>query len=278
MEIFVSGGTGFIGSYLIQELLKTNNNITIFTRNQNFKSDNSIKNLRFEVCDIYNIENKFIKNNKIPDLLIHLAWGGLPNYKSNFHFEFELPNQYQFLSSFIKAGLKNLFVTGTCFEYGMREGLLSENLISIPSNPYGFAKDTLRRQLEFLQVDYPFNLTWGRLFYMFGENQSEKSIYSLLKKAISNKEKEFPMSGGEQIRDYLSIEEIASIIKNLSLKNANLGLVNICSGNPTSIRRLVESWITTNNWNIKLKLDVYPYPDYEPFAFWGDTTKLKSII
>lgn len=278
MEIFVSGGTGFIGSYLIQELLKTNHNITILTRNQSLGKENSIKNLKYEICDIYNLKNEYFNNLKIPDILIHLAWGGLPNYKSIYHFEYELPNQYLFLSSFIKAGLKNLFVTGTCFEYGMQEGSLKESIISIPSNPYGYAKDALRKQLEFLQIDYPFNLIWGRLFYMYGNNQSSKSIYSSLRKAISNNENEFPMSGGEQIRDFLSIEEIAIIIKTLSLKKSNLGIVNICSGKPISIRRLVESWISSNNWNIKLKLDIYPYPDYEPFAFWGDTTKLISIL
>ena len=44
-----------------------------------------------------------------PDCLINLAWGGLPNYKSNLHLDEELPSQYSFLNSLIKQGLKKIF-------------------------------------------------------------------------------------------------------------------------------------------------------------------------
>jgi dTDP-6-deoxy-L-talose 4-dehydrogenase (NAD+) len=103
-----------------------------------------------------------------PDVLIHLAWGGLPNYRSLHHFEVELPAQYNFLKGMIQSGLKNLVVTGTCFEYGMRSGSLHEDMEAKPTNPYGFAKDSLRRQLEYIKDDQPFALTWARLFYLLG--------------------------------------------------------------------------------------------------------------
>jgi len=49
-----------------------------------------------------------------PDVLIHLAWDGLPNYKSLHHFETELPRQFRFLKAMVEAGLPSLLVTGTC--------------------------------------------------------------------------------------------------------------------------------------------------------------------
>ena len=110
---------------------------------------------------------------------MHLAWDGLPNYRSLHHFETELPKQYRFLREVVSRGLKSLLVTGTCFEYGMQNGELSESLICMPDNPYGYAKDALRRQLTFLKTEFQFNLTWARLFYMYGEGQGSKSIYSL---------------------------------------------------------------------------------------------------
>ena len=101
-----------------------------------------------------------------PDVLIHLAWGGLPNYRSLHHFEHELPIQYRFLSDLVRSGLSGLVVAGTCFEYGMQSGQLSEDMGSCPDNPYGFAKDALRRQLEYLHEVNSFALTWARLFYI----------------------------------------------------------------------------------------------------------------
>ena len=43
------------------------------------------------------------------------------------------------------------------------------------------------------------------------------------------------------------------------------------------MRGIVETWLAENNWRIDLNLGRYPYPDYEPFAFWGNAKKLHAI-
>jgi dTDP-6-deoxy-L-talose 4-dehydrogenase (NAD+) len=83
------------------------------------------------------------------------------------------------------------------------------------------------------------------------------------------------MSGGEQMRDYLPVTEVARAIVSLAMKESDIGIVNVCSGRPVSVRRLVEGWISENGWNIELNLGRYPYPDYEPMAFWGSPEKLR---
>jgi dTDP-6-deoxy-L-talose 4-dehydrogenase (NAD+) len=207
-----------------------------------------------------------------------LAWGGLPNYRSLHHFEKELPLQYQFLSGMVRSGLSGLVIAGTCFEYGMQHGKLSEEMDTHPDNPYGLAKDMLRRQLEYLRKSQPFALTWARLFYLYGEGQAENSLLPQLKRAVEQGQSVFNMSGGEQLRDYLSVTEVAKNLVMLALRTADIGVVNISSGKPISVRKLVEAWIGENNWNIKLNLGHFPYPDYEPLAFWGDRQKLDSFL
>jgi nucleoside-diphosphate-sugar epimerase len=277
MKIAITGATGFIGKYVVAELIKRSISptVAIYPKDpipESFKTLTQVKlDIKDPPANIYELLGK-------PDVLIHLAWGGLPNYKSLFHFEEELPSQYKFLSNLIKAGLKNLVVTGTCFEYGMQSGQLSESLETKPTNPYGFAKDALRKQLEYLSLTNPFSMTWTRLFYMYGDGQAPNSIYSQLKKAIDAKESTFNLSGGEQLRDYLPITELSSYLVSLALSGKNNGIVNICSGTPISIRTLVENWLTKNKWNIKLNLGYYPYPDYEPMAFWGDRRKLDLCL
>ncbi len=192
-----------------------------------------------------------------PDVLIHLAWGGLPNYRSLHHFETELPRHYAFLSGLIGAGLPALVTAGTCFEYGMRSGPLRADEETKPENPYGFAKDCLRRQLQLLKARTPFRLTWARLFYMYGDGQPETSLLPLLRQAVMAGQKEFAMSGGEQLRDYLPVEAVARQLVDHALGGADPGPVN------------VEGWIAENKWPIALKLGALPYPDYEPMAFWG---------
>lgn len=205
-----------------------------------------------------------------PDVLLHLAWDGLPNYRSLHHFEQELPRQYAFLSRIVRNGLPTLVATGTCFEYGQASGALAPGRETRPTNPYGFAKDVLRKQLQYLQSVHPYNLTWARLFYMYGDGQPASSLFPMLKAAVAAGQREFPMSGGEQLRDYLPVEEVVRRLVGLAIKPGNPGPVNVCSGQPVSVRHLVETWIEQNGWKIVPRYGALPYPDYEPMAFWGD--------
>jgi nucleoside-diphosphate-sugar epimerase len=277
MKIAVTGASGFVGQHVVAELQNRSIPVTLVTRNYS-NLPASLANHNIAIIDIQNSPLDSYELMGSPDVLIHLAWGGLPNYKSFHHFEEELPNQFQFLKRIIKSGLKNLVVTGTCFEYGMQSGSLSEDMRAQPTNPYGFAKDMLRCQLEYLQQIQPFNLTWARLFYLYGDEQAENSLFPQLRRAVEQGEKFFNMSGGEQLRDYLPVTEVAKYLVSLATMMRDDGIINVCSGKPISVRKLVEDWITKNGWSIDLNLGYYSYPNYEPMAFWGDCHKLDRCL
>jgi len=268
MKIAVTGASGFIGRHVLAELSQHDVELVAVTRDP-VRLRNLSDSARVVKMDIARPTSDSFELLGKPDILINLAWDGLPNYKSLHHFETELPKHYQFLKAMVESGLPSLLVTGTCFEYGMQSGALSATMQTKPSNPYGYAKDALRQQLEYLKQTKPFNLTWGRLFYIYGEGQTGTSLYPKLKEAVMRGEKVFNMSGGEQLRDFLHVKEVAHKIVNLALEGCNFGAINICSGNPISVRRLVEQLLSENGWEIDLNLGYYPYPDYEPMAFWG---------
>lgn len=277
MKIAVTGASGFIGQHIVAELQRQSISVVLVVRNSS-SLPISLDNHHVAIIDLQNPSLDSYELMGSPDVLIHLAWGGLPNYKSLHHFEEELPQQFQFLKMVIKSGLKNLVVAGTCFEYGMQSGALAEDTIAQPTNPYGFAKDTLRSQLEYLQQIENFNLTWARLFYLYGDGQAETSLLSQLKRAVEHGDKSFNMSGGEQLRDYLPVTEVAQYLVSLAIMRQDYQIINVCSGKPISVRKLVEDWIKQNDWSINLNLGYYPYPDYEPMAFWGDRSKLNTKI
>ena len=268
IRVAVTGANGFIGRHIINELKIQGVEIVALALPDSTDLP-IIENGKWIFFDISRPPISAYEVMGKPDILIHLAWQGLPNYGSLHHFETELPIQYSFLKQLILQGLNSVVITGTCFEYGMQYGPLSEMSETKPNNPYGFAKDSLRKQLCFLQLIKPFNLTWARLFYMFGEGQSESSLLPQLKKAVSLGLSEFKMSGGEQLRDFLPVSEVAHQIVLLALTQQNIGPINICSGKPQSVRNIVEGWIQENQWKIELNLGYYPYPDYESMAFWG---------
>lgn len=281
MKILVTGATGFIGNHLINELLKDNRNKIIATS----RSIDKAKTFNWFNCVEYvpyDLENESKSNlfevfNK-PDKVIHLAWDGLPNYNSLAHIERNLFNNYNFIKNLIVNGLKEVVVTGTCFEYGMVDGELSEDRLTNPTNSYGIAKDTLRKFIIELSKNYDFSYKWIRLFYMYGDGQSSTSLIALLDTAIKNGDKEFNMSGGEQLRDFLSIKEVVKSIVLISNQYRYINeTINCCSGSPISIRKLVDDYLLAHNYKIKLNLGFYGYPNYEPMAFWGNNFKLNNI-
>jgi len=278
MKILVTGATGFVGRHVINELLKYNHQVIAATRKVDLKSSGD--KLKYTFLDIDNLDltQNYFAQLGCPDLLIHLAWQGLPNYKSLFHFEDNLIAHYSFLKNMVVNGLKNMVVTGTCFEYGMKEGCLSEDMITDPKNPYALAKDTLRKFLFELQKKHAFDCKWIRLFYMYGEGQNPNSLLSQLQRALQNGDQVFNMSGGEQERDYLPIEKVAEYIVTIALQNKISGIINCCSNTPIKVKELVENYLKETGQEIKLNLGYYPYTDYEAMSFWGDDTKLKKII
>ncbi len=278
MIVAVTGASGFLGKHVLQELARRDDlHIVAVTHTPRELGELSgaVRTVHLDVTkqttDAYDRMGR-------PDVLIHLAWSGLSNFRSHTHFEDQVDQHYRFLKSLVQAGLRSILCTGTCLEYGMRCGPLSEDLVPDPCVAYAHAKDALRRQLTFLRTTTPFELTWARLFYVYGAGQPSSTLYSQLTAAVHRGERTFRMSRGEQLRDYLPVTQMAGFLARLAVEAPGSGVVNVGSGQPISVRALVEQWLRELQYEMTLELGHFPYPDYEPLAFWADTRRLHELI
>jgi dTDP-6-deoxy-L-talose 4-dehydrogenase (NAD+) len=232
MKILVTGATGFLGRHVVKTLLLCGHTV-IATASRNRENTGELfpqsKNLKYIQKDLNDKEENYYAFFENPERVIHLSWQGLPHYNELFHIEQNLPANYYFIKNMVSHGLTNITITGTCFEYGLLEGCLAEDRDTRPATNYGLAKDTLRKFVETLQKKYGFSLKWLRLFYPFGEGQGVKSLYSQMRDAVSANYKEFNMSAGEQIRDYLPAEKTAEYIVKIALQDTIGGVINCCS-------------------------------------------------
>jgi dTDP-6-deoxy-L-talose 4-dehydrogenase (NAD+) len=277
MRVAVTGATGFVGRYVLRSLAG-HKDVQIVSASRSAVDPATLpagcEHVRLDIGergDHYDLLGR-------PDVLLHLAWSGLPNYKSLHHYETALPAQYRFLTGLVASGLRAMLCVGTCLEYGMQSGELHETLVPDPTTPYGFAKDALRRGLYHFRNKTRFDLVWARLFYSYGEGQAPTSIYSQLMKAGREGAASLKMSGGQQLRDFSPITSVADSLVKLALDAPDAGIVNVCSGKPISVQKAVESWLAENRWSMRLELGAYPYPDYEPMEFWGNNDKLRRLI
>lgn len=275
MRVAVTGASGFVGRHAVQALRARGVEVIALSRHARGTTGDGVEPVAFDIAQAGSDAYARIGR---PDALLHLAWGGLPHYRSNVHLERELPLHASFLEHCVRGGLRRLAVAGTCLEYGMQEGELSESMSPAPCVAYAQAKDALHRHLSTLRVELGFGLGWLRLFYLYGAGQAPTSLYQQLRAAVAAGATCFDMSPGDQVRDFLAVEVAAGRLADLVITHANPGVVNVCSGKPAAVAETVRGWLRDWHAQLELNLGALPYPDYEPFAFWGSTHRLAALL
>lgn len=279
MKLLVTGGTGFIGQHVLRALLAAGHTVRAIARDPaSARSLAGLAQVQWVQADLDDPALDIPPLVEGVEQLVHLAWQNLPNYQAAFHYEHNLFAHYRFIKAVVQAGVERVAVAGTCFEYGQHEGALSESTPAQPVTAYGLAKSSLLGFLQALQRERPFALQWWRLFYLHGQGQNPNSLLASLDRAIDAGERQFRMSPGDQLRDYLPVTEAAAYLARLLAVPGNHGVINCCSGTPISLRALVEQRLRERQASLELVLGHYPYAAHEPLAFWGNPTRLRALL
>ena len=279
MKVLITGASGFIGGALTS--LLANRNIEVFALVRNNLPEFKIAHPNIEVIlgDIDSITTLTLNKYNF-DTLVHLAWENVSKVMLDTHFE-HLNVQKVFMEKVFDSNISKVIISGSCFEYGKIEGEIDVAVKPNPNTKYGIAKNEFKNWVlnYWTKSKNNLNISWMRVFYVYGENQHERSLYSQLKAAITEKKSEFDMSRGFQIRDFIKIDELANNFYNEIInEEAGFKIMNICSGNPISVREFVERLLEENGVTMNLNLGKFPIPEYEPIAFWGCNKSVLKYI
>ena len=99
-KYLITGATGFIGKYLINKLLE-NDNVSLIATYRNKKDIFQEKKVTWIKFDLFESISNSYEFFDCPEILIHLAWGNLPNYLDSYHNEVELPAQKKFIEKYL---------------------------------------------------------------------------------------------------------------------------------------------------------------------------------
>jgi UDP-glucuronate decarboxylase len=211
-----------------------------------------------------------------PDACIHLAWYTEPGkYLDSPENLPSLMTSLDLFSELTQTGCKQIVATGTCAEYAASADPLTEDSPTNPATFYAQSKLQcllLGRQVaEFAKVPF----AWGRIFYPYGPMEDERRVVPALIKTLLKGEP-FPATTGDQVRDYIHVEDVASAFCLMAEKQAD-GVFNIASGTPVTVRQLLE---TVGKLVGKGELIQFgakqPYA-WEPPALTGENKRLKAL-
>lgn len=272
-RVLVTGANGYIGTHVVNELLKKGCEVVA--------CDVNFSNLPQEVEklseDIFSPDKDIFSLAGKPDCLIHLAWRNGFRHNAETHMQ-DLPLHIDFLERMIDAGLKSLSVMGSMHEVGYFEGAIKADTPTNPLSFYGIAKNSLRQALDIITKDKEVKLHWLRGYYIYGDDAKSNSVLGKILEAESQGKELFPFTSGKNLYDYISVEDLARQIVAASLQDKKCGIINCCSGEPVSLGEMAERFIKLNGLKIKLQYGAFPDRPYDSPGVWGDATDIKAIL
>ena len=277
MKILITGANGYIGKNIVAYLLNQKHDYEVYALDFNNNNiDSRAKFLNIDILSEANNENLFNKL-QCPDVIIHLAWKDGFIHNSINHLKY-LPAHYDFLKNMIDHGCKSISVMGTMHEIGYYEGEINNDTPCNPMSLYGISKNALRQAMLSYCEDKPMSFKWLRAFYITGDDQNNKSIFSKILEMASKGQKTFPFTSGLNKYDFIDVSTLAQYISEASIQKEINGIINVCSGKPISLKDKVEEFIKQKNLDIRPEYGAYPSRKYDSPAIWGNADLINKII
>lgn len=273
MNIFLTGGTGFIGSHLLQLLGKTSHKVLASRRSSSTTCiDIDIEPVwmekgmdQLEPADFAGI-----------DVFVHLASVGVSPKTASWHdlFQWNVQVMLDLLEKAHVAGVKRFVLAGSFAEYGLsadKYEFIPADAALLPTSPYAASKAAGFIAAHAFAIEKQIELCYLRISSAFGEGQYANNFWPALRAAALNGD-DFPMTPGAQVRDFVPVEDVAkailfSIEDRTMVKKGHPFVENIGSGQPLSMIEFAERcWA---EWGAKGQIiaGAKPYRANEPMRF-----------
>lgn len=243
--ILVTGGAGFIGSHIVDELINNSYNVIVADNLSTGRMENINNSAIFYNIDIKDktrLETLFI-NNKIK-YIIHLAAQASVGYSMKYPIcdaNENIISSLNLIELAKKYNIKKLIVSSTAAVYGEPQYLpIDENHNANPSSYYGLSKLTMEKYIKLSNIDYII----FRFSNVYGPRQipeGEAGVVSIFMDYFINNNEINIFGDGNQTRDFIYVKDIAKILF-LCIKNDNITkeIINISSNVSISINELYE--------------------------------------
>ncbi|HXF10406.1 MAG TPA: NAD-dependent epimerase/dehydratase family protein [Desulfuromonadaceae bacterium] len=263
MRIFVTGGTGFLGSHFLKKAYASSHRAAAIRR------PGSQPRIPLDMQPTWldgDLEKDWTSELAQCRTLVHFAAAGVPPRKAEWPelFDVNVRQSVQLWHRAIAAGVKRLIICGCGSEYGKageRTDFIKVELAPEPADAYAVSKVAATMAAMSLAVEKKVEVIVLRPFEVYGDGQPETCFWNSLRKAAVAGE-DFAMTPGEQIRDFIAGEKVAeafvnAIVRN-DLKPGEPKIENVASGRPQTLRAFAEHYWTIFGAKGRLKVGARP--------------------
>lgn len=272
MRLFLTGGTGFIGSNFIEASLLNGHEVVALKRPQSSPAISLSKQPDWVIGDLETYPESTFQG---CNTLVHLASFGVdPKDSSNWEqcFRWNVSASFKLWKTAIQAGVKRLIICGSCYEYGSTGGQLEYISVDTPLRPqtaYAASKAAASMLAIGIAASHHVDMIIVRPFHVYGEGEAQYRLWPSLKEAaISGND--FPMTEGQQVRDFTPVDEIVQNILDLLAAEITEGrcqIKNWGTGKPKKLLQFCEEWWAHWKATGKLRVGEIPYRSNEVMRF-----------
>ena len=236
----VTGASGFIGRYLIDELISNNVFVYAITRQLNNFSDKYKNNKFIKViyCDLNDIDKLLSLIDDDIETFYHLAWCGVSDSgRYNYIEQFKnINNSIKLINALKKWNVKKFVGAGSIHEYECISALKSNSLSDIKCDAYKISKLYAHLAMKDILEVNKIKFFWPIIINTFGAGEiSNRLIYTTINKMINNVSPVF-LSDGNQIYDFVYVSDVARALFLISEYGINNKNYIINSGNSHSLK------------------------------------------
>lgn len=279
MKLLVVGGTGFIGNSFVNRALQNGHSVTILSsKGAREPYSDDIEHLVADLTNAISLSNVLKKR-----CFTHVInFGGYINH-SRFHFGGDglISQHFDGVRNIVKClnwdSLECFLQIGSSDEYGNSGSPQNECMREMPISPYSFGKSASTHFLQMLHSSEGFPSVICRLFLVYGPGQSlERFLPQVI--TASLRDKKFPVSSAEQIRDFCYITDVIdALFIALNESKAKGELFNIASGIPIVIRDIIERVTLLAGGGVP-QFGQIPYRNGENMSLYADISKAKELL
>jgi nucleoside-diphosphate-sugar epimerase len=279
-RLLIVGGSGFIGSYVAKEAVSRGFQVSIISRND-ISINRKLDNIEYLSVDISKYDDLL---EKLKDRSFHhvINLGGYVDHVNYFEggdrvFDVHFNGARNLAHCVNKPSLKKFIQIGSSDEYGNNSAPQDESQRESPISPYSFAKTATTHFLQMLHRTEKFPVIILRLFLVYGPRQdNNRFIPQIIQGCLSKKK--FPVSNGEQLRDFCFISDIVNaIFASIDSSEAHGEVINIASGEPVTIRDVIIKIQNIIGSGVPQFGDI-EYRVGENMALYANIDKAKKIL